>query len=95
MTEDESKAGPGGEKKSVLGLVDEAGAPIGHADWREWARAAPGTVFAQPEPEQLIDLTVIVPARNEEQSIGECLRFAGCPERGDFRAGPGLGTDRG
>ena len=75
MAEDESKpAGMGGEKKSVLGLVDEAGAPIGHADWREWARAAPGTVFAQPEPEQLIELTVIVPARNEEQSIGDCLR---------------------
>jgi len=61
------------QRKSVLGLVDESGAPVPHADWREWARAAPGTVFAQPEPEHLIDLTVIVPARNEEQSIGECL----------------------
>lgn len=75
MAENEPKpAATGGEKKSVLGLVDEGGAPIGHADWREWARAAPGTVFAQPEPEQLIELTVIVPARNEEQSIGACLQ---------------------
>lgn len=74
MAEDDTKAGTGGEKRSVLGLVDEAGAPIRHADWREWARAAPGTVFAQPEPEQLLELTVIIPARDEEQSIGDCLR---------------------
>lgn len=60
-------------RKSLLGLVDESGAPVPHADWREWAGTTPGTVFAQPEPAQLIDLTVIVPARNEEQSLGECL----------------------
>lgn len=70
---DEGKPGAGGEKKSLLGLVDESGAPIAHADWREFARAAPGTVFAQPEPEQLIELTVIIPARNEEPSIAACL----------------------
>jgi glycosyltransferase involved in cell wall biosynthesis len=34
----------------------------------------PGTVFDQPEPETLLELTVIVPARNEEASIGACLR---------------------
>jgi glycosyltransferase involved in cell wall biosynthesis len=33
-----------------------------------------GTVFDQPEPEKLIELTVIVPARNEEESLGACLR---------------------
>jgi cellulose synthase/poly-beta-1,6-N-acetylglucosamine synthase-like glycosyltransferase len=33
-----------------------------------------GTVFDQPEPEQLIELTVVVPARNEEACIAECLR---------------------
>jgi glycosyltransferase involved in cell wall biosynthesis len=33
-----------------------------------------GTVFDQPEPEQLLELTVIVPARNEEQSLGACLQ---------------------
>ena len=44
------------------------------ADWREWAaKTVPGTVFDQPEPEQLIDLTVIVPARNEEDCLGACL----------------------
>ena len=53
--------------KPVLGLSDEPGEPLAIP-----ARA--GTVFDQPEPEQLIELTVIVPARNEEQSIGECLK---------------------
>jgi glycosyltransferase involved in cell wall biosynthesis len=51
----------------VLGLSDEPGEPLAFP-----ARA--GTVYDQPEPEQLIELTVIVPARNEEQSIGECLK---------------------
>jgi glycosyltransferase involved in cell wall biosynthesis len=31
-------------------------------------------VFDQPEPEELIELTVIVPARNEQDCLGECLR---------------------
>jgi glycosyltransferase involved in cell wall biosynthesis len=53
--------------KPVLGLSDEPGEPPAMP-----ARA--GTVYDQPEPEQLIELTVIVPARNEERSIGECLR---------------------
>lgn len=71
---DETEPEAGGKQKSVLGLVDATGAPIGHADWRQWAHAAAGTVFNQPEPEPLIELTIIVPARNEERSIGECLR---------------------
>ena len=53
--------------KPVLGLSDEPGEPL-------VIPARAGTVFDQPEPEQLIELTVIVPARNEEQSIGECLK---------------------
>lgn len=32
-----------------------------------------GTVFDQPEPEELLELTVIVPARNEEGCLGACL----------------------
>jgi len=51
----------------VLGLSDEPGEPLA-------VPARAGTVFDQPEPEQLIELTVIVPARNEEQSIGDCLK---------------------
>jgi len=53
--------------KPVLGLSDEAPAPADFA-----ARA--GTVFDQPEPEQLLELTVIIPARNEEDCIGACLK---------------------
>jgi len=53
--------------KPMLGLSDEPGEPL-------VIPARAGTVFDQPEPEQLIELTVIVPARNEEQSIGECLK---------------------
>jgi len=44
-------------------------------DWRAWAgKTVPGTVFAQPEPEKLLELTVIVPARNEEDILGACLQ---------------------
>ena len=50
--------------KPVLGLSDE---PV------EW-HPRPGTVFDQPEPDPLIELTVIVPARNEEDCIGACLQ---------------------
>jgi len=34
---------------------------------------ARGTIYDQPEPEELIELTVIIPARNEEQRLGACL----------------------
>jgi len=68
-------AGKAGGWKPVLGLSDD---PIGlaeGADWREWAgKTVPGTVFDQPEPEEMIELTVIVPARNEEECLGACLR---------------------
>jgi glycosyltransferase involved in cell wall biosynthesis len=58
----------------VLGLADPEASPTA-TDWRDWAgKAAPGTVFDQPEPEELIELTVIVPARNEEDCLGECLQ---------------------
>jgi glycosyltransferase involved in cell wall biosynthesis len=53
--------------KPVLGLSDEPGEPL----------AIPvriGTVFDQPEPEPLIEVTVIIPARNEEQNLAACLQ---------------------
>ena len=53
--------------KPVLGLSDEPGEPLA-------VPVRTGTVFDQPEPEQLLELTVIVPARNEEQSLGACLQ---------------------
>jgi glycosyltransferase involved in cell wall biosynthesis len=62
--------------KPVLGLSDEpdeAGGP--RLDWRERAAmAGAGTVFDQPEPAELIELTVIVPARNEQDCLGACLQ---------------------
>ena len=60
--------------KPVFGLADPAeGRPT--ADWREWAgKTLAGTVFDQPEPEELIELTVIVPARNEQDCLGACLQ---------------------
>jgi len=61
--------------KPVLGLSDTAEGPAPAADWREWAgKGVPGTVFDQPEPTELIDLTVIVPARNEEDCLAACLQ---------------------
>ena len=53
--------------KPVLGLAIDPDEPSAIP-----ARA--GTVFDQPEPEELMELTVIVPARNEEASIGACLK---------------------
>ena len=69
------EAGEGvSEYKPVLGLSDD-GETTPRTDWREWAaRTIPGTVYAQPEPEELIELTVIVPARNEQDCLGECLQ---------------------
>jgi glycosyltransferase involved in cell wall biosynthesis len=71
---DKAGQGESGGWKPVLGLVDPAEAASPRADWREWAaKTVPGTVFDQPEPEELIELTVIVPARNEEDCLGACL----------------------
>ena len=59
----------------VLGLSDEPVGAEAPQDWREYAgKALAGTVFAQPEPAELIELTVIIPARNEEESLGACLQ---------------------
>ncbi len=89
MGKDDSERGQAGGRKSgapadrsssagytpVLGLADAAEGQAPAADWREWAgKAIPGTVFDQPEPEKLIELTVIVPARNEEDCLGQCLQ---------------------
>jgi glycosyltransferase involved in cell wall biosynthesis len=59
--------------KPVLGLSDEQGAEP--QDWRAWVgKALEGAVFDQPEPAELMELTVIVPARNEQDCIGDCLQ---------------------
>jgi glycosyltransferase involved in cell wall biosynthesis len=53
--------------KPVLGLSSDPGEPLAIA-----ARA--GTVYDQPEPSELLELTVIVPARNEGENLGVCLQ---------------------
>lgn len=69
----ETEKTPGSGFKPVLGLGSEPGAEP--QDWRAWVgKALEGSVFDQPEPEELLELTVIVPARNEEDCLAECLQ---------------------
>jgi glycosyltransferase involved in cell wall biosynthesis len=68
------------EWKPVLGLSDEPGPPA-------QLPATRGTVFDQPEPEQLIELTVIVPARNEEDCLGVCLESLASQSEEGFELG--------
>jgi glycosyltransferase involved in cell wall biosynthesis len=65
-TRQEKDAVGAGGFKPVLGLSDTPGE-------LETLAARPGTVFDQPEPEELLELTVIIPARNEEECLGACL----------------------
>ena len=67
----ESSKARTGEYTPVLGLSDDAAGPAARPE--PLVRAA-GTVFAQPEPEELMELTVIIPARDEEDCLGACLR---------------------
>jgi glycosyltransferase involved in cell wall biosynthesis len=71
---DELDRGKTGGWKPVLGLADPDDSPPA-TDWHDWTgKTALGTVFDQPEPEQLIELSVIVPARDEEDCLGQCLQ---------------------
>ncbi len=75
MSKDQPDRAGTGSWKPVLGLADpeDRSAPV--TDWRDWAgKTVPGTVFDQPEPAELVELTVIVPARNEEDCLGACLQ---------------------
>jgi glycosyltransferase involved in cell wall biosynthesis len=69
-----------GQWKPVLGLSEEPGERVS-------LPARLGTVYDQPEPAELIELTVIVPARNEEQSIGECLQSLAAQSEQIFELG--------
>src|SRR6204780_6024087 len=79
MSKDEPKRSGSGGWAPVLGRVDPEVSPAA-TDWHDLAgkagqgTLAAGAVFDQPEPEELIELTVIVPARNEEDCLGECLQ---------------------
>jgi glycosyltransferase involved in cell wall biosynthesis len=50
----------------VLGLANEPAEP-------QTLPARAGTVFDQPEPTELLELSVIIPARNEEDCLRACL----------------------
>jgi glycosyltransferase involved in cell wall biosynthesis len=85
------KDGPGengdtapGFYTQVLGLAGEVGQQIAAPERR--GRAV-GTVFDQPEPEELIELTVIVPARNEEDCLGACLESLVAQSEDIFKLG--------
>jgi glycosyltransferase involved in cell wall biosynthesis len=80
VTSDTQDKGESKRWKPVLGLSDEPGEPLAIS-----TRA--GTLFYQPEPEGLLELTVIVPARDEEQSIGECLKSLVAQSEGVFELG--------
>jgi glycosyltransferase involved in cell wall biosynthesis len=76
MGKDDTGESTGGTGwKPLLGLSDEPGDPAAaRLDWRERAAmAGAGAVFDQPEPEELIELTVIVPARDEEDCLAACI----------------------
>ena len=66
--------------KPVLGLSDEPGGPA-------VVPARAGTVFDQPEPAELLELTVIVPARNEEDCLGACLQSLVAQSEETFQLG--------
>lgn len=78
-----------GSFRPVLGLSDGPSDPAAvRMDWRERAAmAGAGTVYDQPEPAELIELTVIVPARNEEDCLGACLQSLASQSEDIFELG--------
>jgi glycosyltransferase involved in cell wall biosynthesis len=66
--------------KPVLGLVDAASKPL-------TVPVSRSSVFDQPEPAELLELTVIVPARNEEDCLGACLQSLVAQSDDGFRLG--------
>jgi len=75
MSKDERDRTEQGSWKPVLGLANPEERSAQSTDWRDWAdKTAAGTVFDQPEPAKLLELTVIVPARDEEDCLGDCLQ---------------------
>jgi glycosyltransferase involved in cell wall biosynthesis len=74
MGKDRTEGAGTGRWKPVLGLSDEtANQVVRRGGPGRWGWAV-GMVFDQPEPEELIELTVVVPARNEEDCLGACLQ---------------------
>jgi glycosyltransferase involved in cell wall biosynthesis len=88
MSKDEPDEPGRGSWRPVLGLADPDDRSAPAADWRDWAgKTVPGTVFDQPEPEELLELTVIIPARNEEDCLGACLQSLAAQSEDIFKLG--------
>lgn len=75
---EETAAGHGW--KPILGLLDGSSEPL-------TIPAPRATVFDQPEPEELLELTVVIPARNEEDCIGACLKSLAAQSEEGFQLG--------
>ena len=72
----------------VLGLSDPSGRAVPQTSISASSNLArPGAVFAQPEPDKLMELTVIVPARNEAPSLVSCLKSLVSQSEEAFRLG--------
>ena len=65
-TQREKDAVEAGGFTPVLGLTEGSGE-------LETLQTRPGTVFDQPEPEELMEMTVVIPVRNEEECLAACL----------------------
>ncbi len=76
----ESDGFAGSSFKPVLHLSDEPGEPA-------TLPVPQGTVFAQPEPAELIELTVIIPARDEEECLVACLESLVSQSEDTFKLG--------
>jgi glycosyltransferase involved in cell wall biosynthesis len=63
-----------GGYNSVLGLSGEPGEQVVCRGGPEQRGTLSETVLPQLEPEQMLELTIIVPARNEEDCLGACLQ---------------------
>ena len=81
---EETGAAGGGGWTPVLGLSDESAGQMDAA--ARWAAVA-GRVYDQPESAELMELTVIVPARNEEDCLGACLESLVAQSEGLFELG--------
>ncbi|HEY2860108.1 MAG TPA: glycosyltransferase [Terracidiphilus sp.] len=80
LPDDDAPAEPQTAWQPVLRLSDE---PV---DPSKFPHRGPA-VFDQPEPDALIELTVIVPARNEEACLGDCLRSLAAQSEEIFELG--------
>jgi glycosyltransferase involved in cell wall biosynthesis len=76
-------------RKRVSAAVGEDGFKpvLGPSEAPVAVPAQSGTVFDQPEPDQLLELTVIIPARDEESCLAACLQSLVSQSEEPFKLG--------